>query len=101
MFSVPGVTADTTITSATFSFGTTAGGDIPGVPPICRSARSIAAPLALGNTVVVQRKFDPEDWKFPPKPRWMRWNTYRRYEEKFDNYEGILNDSLFAKLGGL
>ena len=40
MFSVPGVTADTTITSATFSFGTTAGGDIPGVPPICPVALS-------------------------------------------------------------
>ena len=40
MVSVPGVTADTTITSATFSFGTTAGGDIPGVPPICPVALS-------------------------------------------------------------
>jgi hypothetical protein len=49
-------------------------------------------------------KFDPDDWKFPPKPRGMRWKTYNRYEEKFDNYEEILDsgiESLLAKLGGL
>jgi hypothetical protein len=46
-------------------------------------------------------QFDPADWKFPPKPKWMRWKTYRGYEEKFDSYEEILDDSLFAKLGGL
>jgi hypothetical protein len=49
-------------------------------------------------------KFDRHDWKFPPKPKWMRWKTYRRYEERFDNYEGILDsgiESLVAKLGGL
>jgi hypothetical protein len=46
-------------------------------------------------------KFDPEKWKFPPRPKGMRWKTYNRYEEKFDNYEQILDDSLFAKLDGL
>jgi hypothetical protein len=30
---VPGVTVDSTITSATFSFGTTAGDNVPGIPP--------------------------------------------------------------------
>ena len=44
-------------------------------------------------------KFDPDDWEFPPKPKGMRWKTYNRYEEKFDHYEEVLNDSLFAKLG--
>lgn len=39
-------------------------------------------------------KFNPGDWQFPPKPKWMRSKTYRRYEEKFDNYEGILDGSL-------
>lgn len=38
--------------------------------------------------------FDPEDWDFPPKPKWMRWNTYRRAEEKFDRYEAILDEGL-------
>jgi hypothetical protein len=44
-------------------------------------------------------QFKPQDWKFPPKPKGMRWKTYNRYEEKFDHYEKDLNDSLFAKLG--
>jgi hypothetical protein len=49
-------------------------------------------------------KFDPQDWKFPPKPKGMRWKTYHRLEQKFDRYEDILNsgiESLVAKLGGL
>jgi hypothetical protein len=49
-------------------------------------------------------KFDPEDWNFPPRPKGMRWKTYKRLEQKFDRYEDILDsgiESLFAKLGGL
>jgi hypothetical protein len=46
-------------------------------------------------------KFDPDNWEFPAKPKGMRWKTYNRYEEKFDNYEQISDDSLFAKLGEL
>jgi hypothetical protein len=46
-------------------------------------------------------KFDPDKWEFPPKPKGMRWRTYNRLEQKFDDYEGMLNDSLFAKLRGL
>jgi hypothetical protein len=42
----------------------------------------------------------PEDWELPPKPKWMRWKTYNRYEEKFDSYEEVLDGSLFAKMGG-
>jgi hypothetical protein len=34
---------------------------------------------------------DPDEWEFPPKPKWMRWPTYSRYEQKFDAYEGILD----------
>ena len=30
---------------------------------------------------------DPDDWELPPKPRWMRWATYNRYVERFDEYE--------------
>ena len=32
-------------------------------------------------------QFDPDEWNFPPKPKWMRWKTYRRYEERFDRHE--------------
>ena len=49
-------------------------------------------------------KFDAQDWNFPPKPKWMRWKTYNRLEQKFDRYEDILDsgiESLVAKLGGL
>jgi hypothetical protein len=49
-------------------------------------------------------RFDPEDWNFPPKPKWMRWETYHRFEQKFDRYEDILDsgiESLVTKLDGL
>ena len=49
-------------------------------------------------------RFDPDDWNFPPKPKWMRWKTYNRLEQKFDRYEDILDsgiERLVAKLGGL
>jgi hypothetical protein len=35
--------------------------------------------------------FDPDEWALPPKPRWMRWSTYRRAEAKFDHYEATLD----------
>jgi hypothetical protein len=40
----------------------------------------------------------------PPKPKWMRWKTYNRYEAKFDRYEDILDYGLAeaaTKLTGL
>ncbi len=40
--------------------------------------------------------FDPEQWRWPPKPKWMRWGTYRRAEEKFDRYEAILDAASIA-----
>lgn len=46
---------------------------------------------------------EPDDWDLPPKPKWMRWKTYNRYEEKFDQYEAVLDygcASLVAKLTG-
>lgn len=30
--------------------------------------------------------FDPAEWQFPPKPKWMRWRAYNRSMEKFDSY---------------
>ena len=48
--------------------------------------------------------FDPDEWSFPPKPKWMRWKTYKRHEQKFDEYEEVLDsgiESLVAKLAGL
>ena len=37
----------------------------------------------------------------PAKPKWMRWRTYNRLEEKFDRYEEMLERGigpLLAKL---
>ena len=44
---------------------------------------------------------DPDEWDFPPKPKWMRWTTYNRYEARFDQYEEVLDygcATLVAKL---
>jgi hypothetical protein len=38
--------------------------------------------------------FDPDEWEFPPKPKWMRQKTYERAEAKFDRYEAILNQGI-------
>jgi hypothetical protein len=64
-----------------------------------RDSRAHYAKSKIKSHLCSIGKFDPDDWELPPKPRWMRWETYRRYEEKFDNYEQILDDRLFAKLG--
>ena len=39
-------------------------------------------------------ELDPDEWELPPKPKWMRWRTYNRYEERFDEYEAIFNDGI-------
>jgi hypothetical protein len=47
---------------------------------------------------------DPDDWDFPPKPKWMRWRTYNRAEEKFNSYDSILDEGMFelsARLKGI
>jgi hypothetical protein len=35
-----------------------------------------------------------EDWDFPPKPKWMRWKTYNRLDEKAQAYEKAADDAL-------
>ena len=45
--------------------------------------------------------FDPDEWDLPPKPKWMRWRTYNRAEEKFDRYEAILDEGTFALVARL
>ena len=44
---------------------------------------------------------DPDLWELPPKPKWMRWTTYSRLEEKYDHYEWVLNDHLIGLVARL
>ena len=61
--------------------------------------------LVTGNKDQVQvcsiGNFDPDGLGVSAEAEWMRWKTYKRYEEKFDSYEEILDKGLFAKMGGL
>ena len=34
---------------------------------------------------------DPDEWDLPRKPKWMRWQTYKRHVAKFDRYEELLD----------
>lgn len=38
--------------------------------------------------------FDPDEWEFPPKPKWMRCRTYDRAEEQFNRYQAKLYGGL-------
>ena len=40
---------------------------------------------------------DPDEWDLPPKPKWMRWDSYNRHEQKFDAYETILSEHTFLQ----
>jgi hypothetical protein len=41
---------------------------------------------------------DPDEWDLPPKPKWMRWHTYARHVQKFDHYEGVLQQQCALSL---
>jgi hypothetical protein len=45
--------------------------------------------------------FDPDKWDLPPKPKWMRWSTYKRAEAKFDRYEAIVDRASLEKVARL
>jgi hypothetical protein len=32
---------------------------------------------------------DPDEWELPPKPKWMRWRTYKRLAERFEEYDDM------------
>jgi hypothetical protein len=69
-----------------------------------RDSRAHYAQSKINSRLFSIGQFDPDEWSFPPKPKWMRWKTYKRLEQKFERYEDILDigiESLVAKLGGL
>ena len=42
--------------------------------------------------------FDPDEWELPPKPKWMRWKTYNRMVERFDQYEANVEEGLLEAI---
>lgn len=66
-----------------------------------RDSRAHYARSKLNGRLCQIGEFNAEDWEFPPKPKWMRWKTYARYENRFDHYEAVLDNgcaTLLAKL---
>jgi hypothetical protein len=43
-------------------------------------------------------ELDPDKWDLPPKPKWMRWATYNRYVERFDDYERMLDQASISSV---
>ena len=41
---------------------------------------------------------DPVDWELPPKPKWMRCETYKRHVERFDEYERMLDQASISSV---
>jgi hypothetical protein len=41
---------------------------------------------------------DPREWDLPPKPKWMRWKTYRRFVERFEEYEAALDAGALSRV---
>ena len=44
---------------------------------------------------------DPDDWDLPPKPKWMRWRTYKQLVQRFETYEDVIEEHAFGQLARL
>jgi hypothetical protein len=44
---------------------------------------------------------DPALWDMPPKPKWMRWSTCARLEQRYDRYDDVLDDHLIGVVARL
>lgn len=69
-----------------------------------RTDRAHRGQARINSRLCAVGGFDPNEWDFPPKPKWMRWQTYRHFEERFDAYERQLDEGIEAlvlKLGSL
>ena len=55
----------------------------------------------LGKERIKERligDLDPNQWDLPPKPKWMRWATYNRYVERFDDYEEMADQAFISSV---
>jgi hypothetical protein len=59
-----------------------------------RTGRAHRGKAKINARLCALGRFNPDEWDLAPKPKWMRWATYNRAEEKFDRYEQILDDGL-------
>jgi hypothetical protein len=66
-----------------------------------RDSRAHAGQSKINSRLCSIGELDPDDWDFPPKPKWMRWRTYNRAEVKFDRYEATLNEGTCALMARL
>ena len=44
---------------------------------------------------------NPDAWDLPPKPKWMRWGTYDRHVQRFNEYEDVVEENAFGQLARL
>ena len=56
------------------------------------SAREKVKSRLIGN-------LDPREWELPPKPKWMRWNTYERLAEKYRFNQRTINQCMADFVG--
>ena len=56
-----------------------------------RDSRAHHGQSKIKSRLCAVEGLDPEEWDLPPKPKWMRWQTYERYETRFDRYEEMLD----------
>jgi hypothetical protein len=59
-----------------------------------RDSRAHAGQSRIKHRLCKIGGFDPDDWDFPPKPKWMRWKTYQRHERRYDRYDEALDQGI-------
>jgi hypothetical protein len=59
--------------------------------------RAISARQKVKSRLIAD--LDPRDWELPPKPKWMRWDTYERLAEKYQFQQGKLDQCMIDALG--
>ena len=42
---------------------------------------------------------DPRDWELPPKPKWMRWDTFERLADKYRLQQGKIDQCIADFVG--
>jgi hypothetical protein len=59
--------------------------------------RAISARQKVKSRLIAD--LDPRDWELPPKPKWMRWDTYERLAEKYQFQQIKIDQCMIDALG--